>query len=52
MTAQFSGSYTVTITPFTTGGAAIDYAAWAGFSNGRSAAAFRESSSLAPPGNS
>ncbi|MDE0345669.1 MAG: dihydrodipicolinate synthase family protein [Boseongicola sp.] len=28
MTAPFSGSYTVTITPFTPGGAAIDYEAW------------------------
>ncbi|MEB3317265.1 MAG: dihydrodipicolinate synthase family protein, partial [Cyanobacteriota bacterium] len=27
----FSGSYTVTITPFTPGGAAIDYAAWKNF---------------------
>lgn len=27
----FSGSYTVTITPFTAGGAAIDYAAWKSF---------------------
>ena len=27
----FSGSYTVTITPFTEGGAAIDYAAWTRF---------------------
>lgn len=27
----FSGSYTVTITPFTPGGAAIDYEAWARF---------------------
>ncbi|MEM9476792.1 MAG: dihydrodipicolinate synthase family protein [Pseudomonadota bacterium] len=31
MTAPFSGSYTVTITPFTAGGATIDYAAWARF---------------------
>ena len=27
----FSGSYTVTVTPFTEGGTAIDYAAWARF---------------------
>ena len=31
MTAQFSGSYTVTITPFTQGGTAIDYEAWRKF---------------------
>ena len=31
MTKSFSGSYTVTITPFTTGGAAIDYPAWKRF---------------------
>ncbi len=31
MTASFSGSYTVTITPFTQGGAAIDYEAWRKF---------------------
>ena len=31
MTAPFSGSYTVTITPFTPGGAAIDYQAWSRF---------------------
>ena len=31
MTAPFSGSYTVTITPFTEGGAAIDYDAWKKF---------------------
>ncbi|MEM1236937.1 MAG: dihydrodipicolinate synthase family protein [Pseudomonadota bacterium] len=31
MTAAFSGSYTVTITPFTEDGTAIDYAAWARF---------------------
>jgi 4-hydroxy-tetrahydrodipicolinate synthase len=29
--AQFSGSYTVTVTPFTEGGVAIDYPAWARF---------------------
>lgn len=29
--AQFSGSYTVTITPFTEGGVAIDYPAWERF---------------------
>lgn len=31
MSKTFSGSYTVTITPFTEGGAAIDYAAWRNF---------------------
>ena len=31
MTKTFSGSYTVTITPFTEGGDAIDYGAWARF---------------------
>ena len=31
MTKTFSGSYTVTITPFTAGGAAIDYDAWKQF---------------------
>ncbi|MEM9249535.1 MAG: dihydrodipicolinate synthase family protein [Pseudomonadota bacterium] len=31
MSAPFSGSYTVTITPFTPGGAEIDYEAWQGF---------------------
>lgn len=31
MSKTFSGSYTVTITPFTEGGAAIDHAAWARF---------------------
>ena len=31
MTAPFSGSYTVTITPFTEGGTAIDYEAWRRF---------------------
>ena len=31
MTQTFSGSYTVTITPFTEGGTAIDYAAWQRF---------------------
>lgn len=31
MTAPFSGSYTVTITPFAPGGTAIDYDAWKGF---------------------
>ena len=31
MTKTFSGSYTVTITPFTAGGAAIDYDAWKRF---------------------
>lgn len=31
MRKTFSGSYTVTITPFTEGGAAIDHAAWARF---------------------
>lgn len=31
MSKTFSGSYTVTITPFTECGAAIDYAAWARF---------------------
>ncbi|PWJ17040.1 dihydrodipicolinate synthase family protein [Jannaschia seohaensis] len=31
MTAPFTGSYTVTITPFTEGGDAIDYDAWARF---------------------
>ena len=31
MTAPFSGSYTVTITPFTEGGGAIDYDAWKNF---------------------
>lgn len=31
MTTTFSGSYTVTITPFTEGGAAIDYPAWKRF---------------------
>ncbi|WP_342069265.1 dihydrodipicolinate synthase family protein [Yoonia algicola] len=30
-TAQFAGSYTVTITPFTEGGDAIDYPAWERF---------------------
>ena len=31
MSKSFSGSHTVTITPFTEGGAAIDYAAWERF---------------------
>lgn len=31
MTQTFTGSYTVTITPFTPGGAAIDYEAWRRF---------------------
>ena len=31
MTAPFSGSYTVTVTPFTPGGEAIDYVAWKNF---------------------
>ena len=31
MTQPFSGSYTVTVTPFTPGGAEIDYEAWQGF---------------------
>lgn len=31
MTATFSGSHTVTVTPFTPGGAEIDYAAWEAF---------------------
>ena len=31
MSQTFSGSYTVTVTPFIPGGAAIDYAAWRGF---------------------
>ena len=31
MQAPFSGSYTVTITPFTSGGVAIDYEAWRRF---------------------
>lgn len=31
MSKTFSGSYTVTITPFTEGGSAIDYPAWARF---------------------
>jgi 4-hydroxy-tetrahydrodipicolinate synthase len=31
MTKSFSGSYTVTITPFTEGGGSIDYGAWARF---------------------
>lgn len=31
MTAPFSGSYTVTITPFTEGGSSIDFAAWRNF---------------------
>ena len=31
MKKTFSGSYTVTVTPFTEGGHAIDYAAWARF---------------------
>ncbi len=31
MQKTFSGSYTVTVTPFTDGGRAIDYAAWARF---------------------
>jgi 4-hydroxy-tetrahydrodipicolinate synthase len=31
MTKHFSGSYTVTVTPFTPGGKEIDYAAWAKF---------------------
>lgn len=31
MTKHFRGSYTVTVTPFTPGGAEIDYDAWRGF---------------------
>ncbi len=31
MSTPFSGSYTVTVTPFTPGGAEIDYEAWQGF---------------------
>lgn len=31
MTPTFNGSYTVTVTPFTPGGAEIDYEAWQGF---------------------
>ena len=33
MTKQFRGSYTVTITPFTSNGKRVDYKAWKKFLN-------------------
>jgi 4-hydroxy-tetrahydrodipicolinate synthase len=48
----FKGSYTVTITPFTPGGTAIDYPAWKRFLDWQLASACPASSSWAPPANS